>query len=102
AYVGVRFIAEVVKKAGNTNPDAFREAAEGFQLTTPRDLPGRPSWIRPLDHQIVQDIYIGTTVPDSRYEPAKVMLGNWTVIDAERVLPTEAEVQRLRRLAIRL
>src|SRR5690606_20907701 len=80
AYVGIHFIAAVVRRVGSLNPDDFRHGAEGFVLETPRDLPGRPSVIRAIDHQIVQDIYLGKTGTQSGFAPAQVMITDWTVI----------------------
>ena len=100
AYVGIRFIAAVVNRVGSLDPDDFRRAAEGFVLETPRDLPGRPSVMRAIDHQMVQDIYLGTTGPETRFAPAHVMITEWTVIPAERVIPTVDEVEARRRAAL--
>ncbi|HLT58359.1 MAG TPA: ABC transporter substrate-binding protein [Limnochordales bacterium] len=97
AYVGIHFIAAVVNYVGSLDPDDFRQGAEGFVLETPRDLPGRPSVMRAIDHQMVQDIYLGKTGPQAGFAPARVMITDWTVIPAEKVLPTPDEVENRRR-----
>lgn len=96
AYVGVRFIASVVQACGTTDSEAFIRAAEGLELSTPRDLPGRPSRIRAEDHQIVQDMYIGKSVADNRLPPATRLLGDWFIAPAEAILPDAEELRRLR------
>lgn len=98
AYVGVRFIARGVERAGSADDaDAFVAAAEGMTLRTPGDPPETSSWIRPIDHQIVRDYAIGVTEANGRFPPAVRMLGQWTVIDGERILPSEEEVTKRRR-----
>ena len=96
AYVGVHFIATVVRRCGGTDPDDFVRAAEGLVLPTPRDLPGRPSWVRAEDHQIVQDMYVGRTRPDRSLPPASRLLGDWFVASSDQLLPDPEEVARLR------
>ncbi len=99
AYVGVRFIAQAVERARSLEPEEVMRAAEGMALPTPRDREGFCSWIRPVDHQIVQEMYIGISEPCDDYPPARTMLGSWAVIPAEELLPTEEEVLQIRRAA---
>lgn len=101
AYVGVRFIVEAVRRAGSLDPDRMVRAAEGMELPTPRDREGTVSWVRPVDHQIVQEMYVGVTEPCDRFPPARVMLGQWEVVEAGLLLPTEEEVLEARRTAQR-
>jgi len=96
AYVGVHFIARAVERAGDLEPEAVVRAGEGLELATPRDRAGFRSWIRPVDHQMVQEMYIGCTEPCDRFPPARVLLGQWEVIPAEGLLPTEEEVRQMR------
>lgn len=96
AYVGVHFAARALEAAGTDEADAMAHAAEGMVLPVPRDRDGVSSWIRPADHQIVQEMYIGVTVPSSAYPPARVMLGDWEVIGADDALPGVDEVVRAR------
>ncbi len=101
AYVGVKFIAAAVARAGSVDPEEVARAAEGMPLPTPRDREGVCSWIRPVDHQIVQEMYVGITEPCGDYPPARFMLGQWEVVGAEQLLPTEEEVLRARQAAAR-
>ncbi len=96
AYVGVHFIARAVERAGSLDPEDVVRAGEGLELATPRDREGFRSWIRPVDHQVVQEMYIGRTEPCDAFPPARVLLGQWEVIPAENLLPTEEEVRRVR------
>lgn len=99
AYVGVHFIARAVERAGSLDPDDVVRAGEGLVLPTPRDREGFCSWIRPVDHQVVQEMYIGRTQPCDALPPARFLLGDWEVIPAGELLPTEEEVRRIRALA---
>lgn len=96
AYVGVYFLARAVQRAGSLDPDDVVHAGEGLQLPTPRDREGFCSWIRPVDHQIVQEMYVGRTQRSERFPPAQFLLGDWEVIPAESLLPSVAEVLQLR------
>jgi branched-chain amino acid transport system substrate-binding protein len=96
AYVGVQFIARAVERAGSLDPEDVVRAAEGMELNTPRDREGFCSRIRPVDHQIVQEMYIGCTRRSDAFPPARVLLADWEVVPAEDLLPTEEEVLRCR------
>ncbi len=98
AYIGVQFIAAALAKAGKVgDPDAFVDAAEGLPLTTLKDRQGKRSWMRAIDHQIVQDHVIGIAEPNDQFPPARFATGQWRVIEAEQILPTEQEVLKVRR-----
>jgi branched-chain amino acid transport system substrate-binding protein len=98
AYIGVQFIAAALAKAGAVgDASAFIAAAEGLRLRTPKDRDGFTSWMRPIDHQMVQEHVIGVSQRDDRFPPARYALGQWTVIEAERIVPSEAEVRQARR-----
>lgn len=96
AYVGVQFIARAVTRAGTVDVEEVVRAAEGLVVPTPRDRPGAPSWIRPIDHQVVQEMYIGVSEPSDAFPPARVLLGQWEVIGAADALPSEDEIRRAR------
>jgi len=96
AYVGVHFIARATQRAGSLDPEDVVRAGEGLELPTPRDREGFCSWIRPVDHQVVQEMYVGRTEPSGAFPPARYLLGNWEVIPADQVLPTEEEILRAR------
>jgi branched-chain amino acid transport system substrate-binding protein len=100
AYVGVQFIARAAEKAGLVGePREFIQAAEGLALRNPKDRDGFTSWMRPLDHQMVQEQAIGISQRDSGFPPARCMLSQWTVLGTDKILPTEEEVRALRRQA---
>lgn len=98
AYIGVQFIAAAVAKAGKVgDPDAFVDAAEGLSLKTLKDRQEKHSWMRAVDHQIVQDHVIGISEPNDQFPPARFATGQWRVIEAEQILPTGQEVLKARR-----
>jgi branched-chain amino acid transport system substrate-binding protein len=97
AYSGIIAIAEAVRRAGpRGSTDQLVKALEGLRLELPEDPPGFTSWIDPETHQIAQAQAIGEVVPDDRFPPAKVMLGNWVVYPAELLKPSP-EIIRARR-----
>lgn len=101
AYVGVHFIAAAAHRAGSIgDKEALIAAAEGIELKTPKDRAGFTSWMRPIDHQIVQEQAIGFTERNGDFPPAKCMLGQWTLIEADRILPSAEEVLASRREAV--
>lgn len=101
AYVGVHFIAQALRRAsGLGDPEAFVAAAEGLAIKTPKDRDGFTSWVRAVDHQIVQEQAIGVTEHNEAFPPAKRMLGRWTVVAANRIIPDEDEVRRRQRTAV--
>ncbi|MGZ8447601.1 MAG: ABC transporter substrate-binding protein, partial [Candidatus Deferrimicrobiaceae bacterium] len=63
----------------------------------PEDPEGFMSYMRPIDHQIVQVQAIGETVPNKKYPPATMMLGNWRIFKAEEVIPSVAEIEAARK-----
>jgi branched-chain amino acid transport system substrate-binding protein len=97
AYSGIIAIAEAVRRAGpRGSTEQLVKALEGLRLELPEDPPGFTSWIDPETHQIAQAQAIGEVVPDDRFPPAKVMLGNWVVYPAELLKPSP-EIIRARR-----
>ena len=100
AYAGVYFIAEAVRQAG-TAEDAEKlvSVMEKMKIKLPEDPEGFTSYMRPIDHQIVQMQAIGETVPNNKYPPATMMLGNFKVYKAEDIIPTEEEILNARKEA---
>ncbi|MDK8462970.1 ABC transporter substrate-binding protein [Marinobacter sp. SS13-12] len=97
AYAGMLAIARAISIAGDvTDTDAMIEALEGLEIPLPKDPEGYVSYIDPDTHQIVQAQAIGTPVANDQYPPAQVMLGNWTVYDAESLKPSPALVKKRR------
>lgn len=101
AYTGIMAIARAVEKAGGAgDAEKLVAALEGLQLALPEDPPGFASYIDPDTHQIVQAQAVGTVVPDTRFPPAQVMVGNWAVYDAEDLKPSPDLIRRRRDLAL--
>lgn len=98
AYAGIKFITAAVETVGNaTDREALIEALRGMRIALPKDPDGFESYIDPLSHQIVQTQAIGVVVPDDRYPPATTMLGDWVIYEAEKLMPSVAEVEQRRR-----
>ena len=97
AYAGVIAVARALRAAGGArDTDALIAALEGLRLELPEDPEGFVSHMDPDTHQIVQMQAIGEPVADTRFTPAKVMLGNWTVYRAEDLQPSPDLVRRRR------
>ncbi|WP_088346805.1 MULTISPECIES: ABC transporter substrate-binding protein [Rhodomicrobium] len=97
AYAGILAIKQAVAMVGNPDDtEALIVALEGMELELPEDPDGFRSHIDPATHQIVQMQAIGTVVRDDRFPPAKTMLGNFEVYDADRLLPSQEEIVRRR------
>ncbi|NJD63007.1 MAG: amino acid ABC transporter substrate-binding protein [Deltaproteobacteria bacterium] len=98
AYAGVYFIAEGVRQAGTAeDPDKLVAVMEKMKIKLPEDPDGFTSYMRPIDHQIVQVQAIGETVPNKSYPPATMMLGNFKVYKAEDIIPSEADIVAARK-----
>jgi branched-chain amino acid transport system substrate-binding protein len=98
AYAGVFFIAEGVRQAGTAeDPDKLVAAMEKMKIKLPEDPDGFTSYMRPIDHQIVQAQAIGETVPNKSYPPATMMLGNWKIYKAEDIIPSEEDILAARK-----
>ncbi|GAB3449468.1 ABC transporter substrate-binding protein [Insolitispirillum peregrinum] len=101
AYSGIMAIARVLGKTGVKAPNEQVIAAfEQLQIALPEDPDGYTSHIDPDTHQMVQAQAIGTPVPNHDFPPAKVMLGNIRVYDAESLRPPRELIDR-RRAAVR-
>ncbi|WP_207308934.1 ABC transporter substrate-binding protein [Marinobacter salicampi] len=97
AYAGMMTIARAIRMAGDvTDTDAMIAALKGLKIPLPKDPEGYVSYIDPETHQIVQAQAIGTPVANDHYPPARVLLGNWVVYDAESLKPSPALVNKRR------
>lgn len=97
AYTGIIAVARAVQAAGGAgDTEALIQALEKLRLDLPEDPDGFVSYMNPDTHQLVQMQAIGEPVADSRFAPAKVMLGNWTVYRAEDLQPSPDLVRRRR------
>jgi branched-chain amino acid transport system substrate-binding protein len=100
AYAGVLFVAEAVKAAGTAeDSDKLVKVMETLKIKLPEDPDGFTSYMRPIDHQIVQVQAIGVSEPNTKYPPAKFMLGKFQVFKAEDIIPSEQEILDLRKKA---
>ncbi len=80
AYSGILAISEALRLAGpDADNDLIREKLASLTLTLPEDPDQFSSYMNPRNHQLQQAIAIGETVPDDRYPPARMMLGNWVI-----------------------
>lgn len=80
AWSGILAIAEAVRLAGGTEDKAKLKAAfESLRLSLPEDPEGFTSFMDPASHQMMQVQAIGRTMPDSRFPPALMMLGDFSV-----------------------
>lgn len=90
AWSGIIAIAEAVRTAGGTtDADALRAALRGLRLHLPEDPEGFTSWMDPVSHQMMQMQAIGRTMPDTRYAPATMMLGDISVYSPPSHWPTD-------------
>ncbi|WP_088705976.1 ABC transporter substrate-binding protein [Noviherbaspirillum denitrificans] len=97
AYSGIVAIGRALAQAGRkASVDQLVRTLEGLHLALPEDPDGFTSTIDPVLHQVMQAQAIGEVVPDDRFAPAQVMLGNWTVYRAEDLLPPPALIQQRR------
>lgn len=97
AYAGIYAIAKAVEKVGNPDDtEALIKALEGMELNLPEDPEGFSSVIRPETHQITQMQAIGTTVANTDFPPAKVMLGNWKTYQGEDIVPPQEYIDQKR------
>lgn len=97
AYAGVLAIADAIRKTGDvTDTPAMIATLEGLEIRLPKDPYGFTSYIDPDTHQIVQAQAIGTPEANDRFPPARVLLGDWQVYDAESLKPSAALIRERR------
>lgn len=89
-YLTALSVFEAIRKAGGTGTDALVSALEGLRVETPIG----PITYRPFDHQSTMGAWVGTTRLDRRRGFG--VMTNWEYVSGERVLPSEAEVLRMR------
>lgn len=89
-YVTFLSIFQAIRQAGSTATDKLAAAFRGLQVQTPIG----PIRFRPFDGQSTMGAWVGTT----KYDPKRgvgVMV-NWQYVPGEKVLPSRAEVERMR------
>lgn len=90
AYAGILAIAEAVRISGGVNDrQRLRIALENLQIKLPEDPDGFISYMDPLTHQLLQVQAIGKTMPNNRYPPANVLLGDWSTYYPPQRWPVE-------------
>ena len=87
-YSTVLSIAAAIKKAGSTDTEQMVAAFEGLKL----DTPFGPITYRKSDHQSTMGAYIGVTAVNQ----GRPVMKNFRYIDGASVLPSDAEVAKLR------
>lgn len=87
-YSTVMSIAAALKKAGSTDTEKMITAFRGLQLSTPFG----PITYRASDHQSTMGAYIGVTA----LGPNGGVMKQFRYIDGKAVLPTDAEVAKMR------
>ncbi len=92
-YITFQSIFAAVRKAQSTDTERLVAALEALKVETPIG----PITFRPFDHQSTMGAWVGTTKRD----PARgvAVMTDWEYVPGERVLPSEAEVQRMRAAA---
>jgi branched-chain amino acid transport system substrate-binding protein len=92
-YITFQSIFEAVRKAQSADTETLVAALESLKVETPIG----PITYRPFDHQSTMGAWIGTT----KLDPARGVgiMAQWEYVPGERVLPSEAEVRRMREAA---
>lgn len=94
--IGVlQFLAKAMEKAGNATPLDVAKAMEGLEMT---NIYGRKLYMRPADHQIIQDLHVLThtnrdIVIDADNSGFGLLVES-TVTAAGEALPTSCRMQR--------
>jgi hypothetical protein len=81
-------LAEAIRKAGSTDTEKLVEAMRGLQVNSPF---GRFTY-RAIDHQATMGAYVGTTAVNL----GRGVMKDFRYIDGATVLPSDAEVRKLR------
>jgi branched-chain amino acid transport system substrate-binding protein len=89
-YLTFQTIFEAVKRAGSADTERLVNTLEGLKVETPI---GSITY-RPFDHQSTMGAWVGTTKLDGK-RGVGIMV-NWEYVPGERVLPSEAEVRKMR------
>jgi branched-chain amino acid transport system substrate-binding protein len=87
-YSAIKSIAEGIKKAKGTETDKLVASFKGLEVDTPF---GRITY-RAEDHQSTMGAYVGRT----KNEGGKGVMVDYRYIDGAKVLPSAAEVKKLR------
>jgi len=89
-YVTFQSIFAAIRKAQTTDTESLVGALEALKVETPI---GSITY-RPFDHQSTMGAWVGTTKLDAARGVA--VMTQWEYVPGENVLPSEAEVRRMR------
>lgn len=89
-YVTFLSIFDAIRKAGSTDTEKLIAALEGLKVDTPIGA----ITFRPFDHQSTMGCWVGITKRDPQRGVG--VMADWTYIPGEELLPSEAEVQKMR------
>jgi len=87
-YVTIKSLAAGIAKAGGTDPEKLVDAFAGLKV----DSPFGPFSFRASDHQATMGAYVGKTA----LKAGKPIMVDFKYIDGGAVLPSDAEVKKLR------
>jgi branched-chain amino acid transport system substrate-binding protein len=87
-YVTIKSLAAGIAKAGGTDPEKLVDAFAGLKV----DSPFGPFSFRASDHQATMGAYVGKTA----LKDSKPIMVDFKYIDGGAVLPSDAEVKKLR------
>ncbi|WP_428036836.1 ABC transporter substrate-binding protein [Amphritea sp.] len=92
AYSGILAISKALQAAGPEASDKqIRDELATLKLKLPEDPQGFSSFMDPVSHQLQQVIAIGETVPDQRFPPARMALGNWHIYKPAMMTQPDSE-----------
>src|ERR1700751_779859 len=89
-YVTIKSLAAGIPKAGGTDPEKLVSAFAGLKV----DIPFGPFSFRASDHQATMGAYVGKTA----LKDGKPIMVDFKYVDGGSVLPSDAEVKKLRPL----
>jgi branched-chain amino acid transport system substrate-binding protein len=87
-YATVKSIAAAIAKAKSTDSEKLADAFKGLKVSAPFG----PMVYRAQDHQATMGAYVGRIALDG----GKGIMKDYFYVDGARVLPTDAEVKKLR------
>jgi branched-chain amino acid transport system substrate-binding protein len=87
-YVSMMSLAEAIRKAGSTDTEKLVDAMRGLQVNSPF---GRFTY-RAIDQQATMGAYVGTTAVNL----GRGVMKDFRYVDGATVLPSDAEVRKLR------
>jgi branched-chain amino acid transport system substrate-binding protein len=87
-YVTIKSLAAGIAKAGGTDPEKLVAAFAGLKV----DSPFGPFSFRASDHQATMGAYVGKTA----LKDGKPIMVDFKYVDGGAVLPSDAEVKKLR------